>query len=108
MRSRLAEGGALAMRLSLVSFNAARRGAGFLLLLKRRSKISLPSSNRSVDRRKSPSWHARIDSPGPAPAHSRKTRSVQPQFGDVPRIGLKLITLHTLDDVRQHGIGAAG
>jgi hypothetical protein len=31
MRSRLAEGGALAMRLSLVSLNAARRGAAFFV-----------------------------------------------------------------------------
>jgi hypothetical protein len=33
MRSRLAEGGALAMRLSPVNLSAARRGAAFLLPL---------------------------------------------------------------------------
>src|SRR5271169_931855 len=39
MRSRLAEGGALAMRLSPVFSNAARRGAAFSLPLKRRLKF---------------------------------------------------------------------
>src|SRR5713101_5125941 len=34
--------------------------------------------------------------------------SVQPQLSDVPRIRGQLITFHALDDVRQHGIGAAG
>src|ERR1700737_2446326 len=33
--------------------------------------------------------------------------SVQPQLSDVPRIWAQLITFHALDDVRQHGIGAA-
>src|SRR5712691_3036683 len=33
--------------------------------------------------------------------------SVQPQLGDVARIGLELATLHALDDVGQHRIGAA-
>src|SRR5512140_2602403 len=59
MRSRLAEGGALAMRLSLVYLNAARRGAAFFAV-EATIKISLPSPNRSVDQRKSSSWHARI------------------------------------------------
>src|SRR3984893_12929367 len=34
--------------------------------------------------------------------------SVQPQLSDVPRIWAQFITVHALDDVRQHGIGAAG
>src|SRR3979490_2486450 len=62
MRSRLAEGGALAMRLSLVSLNAARRGAAFFVAVEAKIKVSLPSPNGSVDQRKSPSWHARIGS----------------------------------------------
>src|ERR1700732_825419 len=33
--------------------------------------------------------------------------SVQPQLGDVPRIGLELVAFDALDDVRQHGIGGA-
>ena len=33
--------------------------------------------------------------------------SVQPQLSDVPRIRAQLIAFHALDDVRQHGIGAA-
>src|ERR1035437_8480153 len=33
--------------------------------------------------------------------------SVQPQLSDVPRIWAQLIAFHALDDVRQHGIGAA-
>src|SRR5712692_4437881 len=60
MRSRLAEGGALAMRLSLVFLNAARRGAAFFVAVEVKTKVSLPSPNGSVDQRKSPSCHARI------------------------------------------------
>src|SRR5712672_2197877 len=37
-----------------------------------------------------------------------KTGSVQPQLSDVPGIRAQLTTFHALDDVRQHGIGAAG
>src|SRR6266446_8236625 len=33
--------------------------------------------------------------------------SVQPQLSDVPRIRPQLMTFHTLDDVRQHGVGGA-
>jgi hypothetical protein len=52
------------MRLSLVSLNAARRGAAFFIAVEARIKISLPSPNGSVDQRKSPSWHAWIGSLG--------------------------------------------
>jgi hypothetical protein len=48
------------MRLSLVSLNAARRSAAIFVAVEAKTKISLPSPNGSVDRRKSLSWHARI------------------------------------------------
>src|SRR5580692_9026057 len=55
MRSRLAEGGALAMRLSLVCFlRAARCGAAISLPLKRRSRVHYhrrPEVSTSVNRR---------------------------------------------------------
>jgi hypothetical protein len=50
----------LAMRLSLVALNAARQGAAFFVAVERRAK-PLPSRNGSVDQRKSPGWHARIE-----------------------------------------------
>src|SRR5882757_4384421 len=33
--------------------------------------------------------------------------SVQPQLRNQPRVGFQLVTLHALDEVGQHGIGAA-
>jgi hypothetical protein len=109
MRSRLAEGGALAMRLSLVSLSTARRGAAFFVTLKAKTEVSLPSPNGSVDQRKSPSWYARIGSCGPRVRliAFAQAGSVQPQLSDVPRIWAQLITFHALDDVRQRGIGTA-
>ncbi|MGZ5836211.1 MAG: hypothetical protein ACXWJ5_08400, partial [Xanthobacteraceae bacterium] len=62
MRSRLAEGGALAMRISLVFFYAAPCGAAFFVAVEAKIKVSLPPPNGSVDRRTSPNWHARIGS----------------------------------------------
>jgi hypothetical protein len=50
------------MRLSPVSLNAARRGAAFFVAVEAKTKGSLASPYRSVDQRKSPSWHARIGS----------------------------------------------
>jgi hypothetical protein len=50
------------MRFSLLSSNAARHAAAFLVAVEAKIKISLPSPNRSVDRRKSPGLRARIGS----------------------------------------------
>jgi hypothetical protein len=60
------------MRLSLVSLNAARRGAAFFVAVEAKTKVSLPSPNGSVDQRKSPSL-ARADclaSPATTPEQS--------------------------------------
>jgi hypothetical protein len=53
MRSRLAEGGALAMRLSPVCLDAAR-----FAVVEAKTEVSLASPNGGVDQRKSPGWHA--------------------------------------------------
>src|SRR5437773_1997436 len=65
MRSRLAEGGALAMRLSLVSSNAARHDAAFFVIVETKIEFLLTSPGGGVDntaRRKPPGWYARIGS----------------------------------------------
>jgi hypothetical protein len=46
------------MRLSPVSWNAARRGAAFLSTVEAKTKILLASAQGSVDQRKSPGRHA--------------------------------------------------
>src|SRR6476469_3289059 len=76
MRSRLAEGGALAMRVSLVFFYAAPCGAAVFFAVEARIKVSLPSPNVSVDQRKSPGWHARIGSLVQRRRRSRPTKFV--------------------------------
>jgi hypothetical protein len=48
------------MLLSLVSLNAARRGAAFFVTIEAKTKASLPSPKGGVDQRKSPSL-ARVD-----------------------------------------------
>src|SRR3984893_10158042 len=94
MRSRLAEGGALAMRLSLVFSNAARRGAAFFVIVEAKTKFSLPSPNGSVDQRKSPSCYTRIGACGPRVRliAFAQAGSVQPRLSDVPRIRIRLIS----------------
>src|ERR1700684_1765682 len=100
MRSRLAEAGALAMRLSLLSFVAPP----FSMSLKRtpkfhyhrRAEASTTTSRRAGGRgvpRQSPRF---------APAGS-----VQPQLRDVPRIRAQLIAFHAFDDISQYGVGVA-
>jgi hypothetical protein len=48
------------MRLSLVSLNAARRGAAVFVVVAAWTKVSIPSPNDSVDQRKAPSRQSRI------------------------------------------------
>ena len=46
--------------------------------------------------------------PGVAALTRATFPSVQPKLRNVPRIGFQFAALDALDDVRQHGIGAAG
>src|SRR5262245_24700069 len=81
MRSRLAEGGALAMLLSPVCFFCTPRGAAqlFLTVVEAKCKISLTSPNGRVDQRKSLGCRALIGAPVP-----RKQRSSPVKMTDRP------------------------
>jgi hypothetical protein len=47
------------MRLSPVFLDAARRGEAVFVVVKAKTKVSLPSPTGGVDQRKPPSWQAR-------------------------------------------------
>ena len=84
-------------------------GHGHVLLLSAPCCPSASCLNSGPPRRPVSGYHTmRVVEAMRARSRLRKARSVQPQLGDVLRIGLELAALDALDDVGQHRIGAAG